>query len=63
VYSRYNNGPRAALGYVCIDWRVMSPQFQPLSGSACYANRILGQGSKSEGKTVLTPIGDQYAIL
>jgi hypothetical protein len=31
--------------------------------SVCYVSRILGQGNNSEGGTVLTRIGVQYAIL
>jgi hypothetical protein len=41
----------------------MCTLFQPLRGSVFYANRILGQGSNSEGETVLTCIGIQYAML
>jgi hypothetical protein len=43
VCSRYNNGRRIQLG-VHPHWlgRVLCTQFQPLRGSVCYANRILG---------------------
>jgi hypothetical protein len=43
--------------------RVLHTKFQLLRGSVCYANRILGQGNNSEGDTILTCIGVQYAKL
>jgi hypothetical protein len=64
VYSRYN----MALGHFL--WmrqrwlgRVLRTQFQLLQGSVSYANRVLEQGNHSEGETILTCIGVQYAIL
>jgi hypothetical protein len=54
VYSRCNNGPRTLWVRQHSLGRVLCIQFQPLRGSVCYVNRILGEGNNSEGETVLT---------
>jgi hypothetical protein len=36
---------------------VLCTQFQPLRGSVCNENRILGQGNSSAGETVITCLG------
>jgi hypothetical protein len=43
VCSRYNNGPRTLpWGIPSLTGENFCTRFQPLRGSVCYANRILG---------------------